>query len=37
MKKVFSTHSEVAHIWAQQNQREGEASNMFFEGDTIYS
>lgn len=37
MKKVFSSHSEVAHIWAQQTQNEGSASRMFFENGTIYS
>lgn len=37
MKKVFGSHSEVAHIWAQQNQAEGKASRVFFEGPTIYS
>lgn len=37
MRRVFSSHREVAHVWAQQKQREGEASHMFFENDTIYS
>ncbi len=37
MKTVFSSHSEVAHVWAQQKQDEGRANNIFFEGDTIYS
>jgi hypothetical protein len=37
MKKVFGSHSEVAHIWAQQNQSEGRTSNVFFEGTKIYS
>lgn len=37
MKKVFGSHSEVAHVWAQQNQNEGRASRMFFEGVSIYS
>ena len=37
MKKVFSNHSEVAHIWAQQSQEDGRAANIFFEGTRIYS
>jgi len=37
MKKVFSSHNEVAHIWASQSQAEGQASRIFFEGETIYS
>jgi hypothetical protein len=37
MKTVFSNHNEVAHIWASQSQYEGRASNVFFEGETIYS
>ena len=37
MKKVFSSHAEVAHVFAQRSQSEGSASNLFFEGDTIYS
>jgi hypothetical protein len=37
MKKVFSSHSEVAEVWAQRSQSEGRATNVFFEGDTIYS
>lgn len=37
MKKVFASHSEVAHIWAQRVQSEGRASAMNFQGDTIYS
>lgn len=37
MRKVLKNHREVAHIWAQQNQSEGCAGNMFFERDTIYS
>jgi hypothetical protein len=37
MKKVFSNHDEVAHIWAQQSQEEGRAARIFFEGPTIYS
>lgn len=37
MKKVFSSHSALAHAWANQLQPEGRASNMFFEGPIIYS
>jgi len=37
MKTVFSSHSEVCHIFAQRSQTEGRAGNIFFEGDTIYS
>ena len=37
MKKVFASHSEVCHVWAQFNQSEGKAGNIFFEGDKIYS
>lgn len=37
MKKVFSSHREVAHIWAQQNKEEGRACNVFFKGTKIYS
>lgn len=37
MKKVFSSHSMVAHVWAQQTQEHGRGKNMFFEGPAIYS
>lgn len=37
MRKVFSSHQEVAHVWASRSQDEGRASSMFFYGDTIYS
>jgi len=37
MRKVFSTHSEVCHVWAQQKQSEGKASRIFFEDKSIYS
>ena len=36
MKTRFSNH-ELPHIWASQGQEEGTGSNLFFEGDTIYS
>jgi hypothetical protein len=37
MKKVFSSHNEVAHIWASQSQSEGRAGNIFFNDQVIYS
>lgn len=37
MKKVFSSTSEVCHIYAQRVQTEGRAGNVFFEGNIIYS
>jgi hypothetical protein len=39
MKTVYSSHSEVCHIWANNTDENaiGHASNIFFEGDTIYS
>lgn len=37
MKTVFSSHSQLAHVWAQQTQPTGRAGNMLFDGDTIFS
>lgn len=37
MKKVFSSSSEVIHLWAQQNQVEARCSNAYFEGAVVYS
>lgn len=37
MKKVFSSHNEVAHVWASQSQAEGRGGNIFFEDQVIYS
>ena len=37
MRIALRNHNEVAHIWAQQNQNHGRASNMFFCGASIYS
>jgi hypothetical protein len=37
MKKVFSSNSQLAHVWANQLQNEGRASSMFFYGPVIYS
>lgn len=30
-------NSQLAHVWAQGMKKSGKGSNMFFEGDTIYS
>jgi len=39
MKTVFSNHSEVCHVWANNTDENtiGRASNIFFEGNKIYS
>ena len=37
MKKTFSSHSEVCHVWASQSQETGSAGNITFDKDTIYS
>lgn len=37
MKKVFSSHEAVAHVFSLQNQEEGQASRIFFEKNIIYS
>lgn len=37
MRKVFSSNSQLCHVWANQGQSEGRGNNMFFEGDTIFS
>jgi len=37
MKTVFRNHSEVTHVWAQQNQSNGKCGNVFFEGPSIFS
>lgn len=37
MRTVLRNHNEVAHIWAQQTQQHGRASNMFFYGSSIFS
>lgn len=37
MKTRFSSNKELAHVWAQQNQSEGRANNMFFDGASIFS
>ena len=37
MRIVLKNHDEAGHVWAQQLQHEGRASNVFFYGKTIYS
>lgn len=37
MKNVFSSQSQMCHVWAQQTQDIGRASSIFFEGTDIYS
>jgi len=37
MKKVFASHNEVCHVFAQRTHSEGRAGNIFFYGDKIYS
>lgn len=37
IKRVFSGASEVMHRWANQVQDSARSSNVFFEGDSIYS
>lgn len=37
MKKVFSSHSEVCHVWASQSQENGSSTSVFFDGGSIYS
>lgn len=39
MKKVFSSHSQLAHVWAQNNQSEGRSGDgrMFFKDGKLYS
>lgn len=36
-KQVFSSNSQVAHIWAQQTQSMGRSKSVFFENESIYS
>lgn len=36
-KQVFSSNSQLAHVWAQQTQDTGRANNTFFQGRSIYS
>jgi hypothetical protein len=39
MRHVFSSHAEVAHVWANNRHEVGHGSgkNVYFDGDTIYS
>ena len=37
MKTVFSSSSEVCHVWASRSQEAGRAGNVSFRGNTIYS
>lgn len=37
LKTVFSSNSQLAHVWAQQTQTSGRANNTFFRGRSIYS
>lgn len=37
MKRVFSNHAQVCHVWAQQTQDSGRGSNIVFRGPRIYS
>lgn len=37
MRTVLSSHSEVAHFWANKTQDRGRSGSVFFEGDSIYS
>jgi hypothetical protein len=37
MKKVFNSASDVIHLFAQRSQEEARCSNVFFQGNTIYS
>lgn len=37
MKRVFSSHYQVLHLWANQSQSDARCKNVFYEGDTVYS
>lgn len=37
LKKVFSSNSQLAHVWAAQQQDTGRSANMLFDGTSIYS
>jgi hypothetical protein len=37
MRKVFSSHSQLSKVWAEQKQSVGNSSNMFFIDTSIYS
>jgi hypothetical protein len=37
IKRVFTNHSEVLHLWAAQAQDNARSANVFFEGKSCYS
>jgi hypothetical protein len=37
IKRVFSNSSQVIHLWANQSQDSARASNVFFDGASLYS
>lgn len=37
IKKVFSNHEQVIHLWANQTQDEARCKNVFFEGKSVWS
>lgn len=37
IKKVFSNHDQVLHLWANQSQDEARCKNVFFHGKNCYS
>lgn len=37
IKRVFTNHAQVLHLWANQAQDSARSANVFFEGDTCYS
>ncbi len=37
MKTVFSSNAQLSHAWANQTQETGKGSNMYFNGNVIYS
>lgn len=37
MKKVFSSQSQLCHVWANQSQSEGRTNNMYFCDSMIFS
>lgn len=37
MKRVFSSHDQVVHLWANQSQTDARCKNVYFEGRSIWS
>lgn len=37
MKTVFNSNSQLCHVWANQLQKTGKGSNLFFEDQILYS